>query len=635
MESYSLLSFFWEAKPIQLAAVVVFSMVFISMYVLPFLRMWPIQVFLLIMAVIFTYFHTLDVPFYLDDFSSIQENPVIYLWKGTLPELWQFSALRIVGYLTFALNYQNDQFQVAGYHVVNIFIHFLAGCAVLSLFRGIVRTPLLATQLSSETKFWLPLLAALIFVLHPLQTQAVTYIVQRLASLAALFYIGALASFIQARLASSWKSRSFWVSFCLMMALLAFLTKQNTATLPLALLLLEFLFFPLSKQRLATIGMGLFITGTIIGGVLTWTFHLNVFTLLPELTQETEEIPRLTYLATQMNVLWTYIRLFFWPTGLHIDYDYPLSKGFWLHHEIFPILSNIFSNLTLWSSLGHGILLSLAFFNSRRRPLLAFGILFYYLAHLIESSLIPIRDVIFEHRTYLPNLGLSGLCASILTMLLPQSLTHLKINVLSRHVWIVTLVLLEIMGIATWQRNQLWRDPIALWQNNVHLAPGKERGWIILGKHLIQAGKPAEGLEVLNHVVNSNPEGMVTTETALIIIVAHKMLKQYEQALEWIDRFLRVPTLRPFDVAKFLVNKGNIFYEQKRYQEAEAAYREAIRIYPSGLKAHINLANVLGLTGRINEAISLYQEVLTIEPSNAAAQQNLQVLLEATKASKN
>jgi len=89
------------------------------------MKLSSVQVLLLALAIVLTYGHTLDVPFYLDDFSSIQENPIIFDWQGTLAELWQFSALRIVGYFSFALNYQVHQFQVAGYHVINILIHFL------------------------------------------------------------------------------------------------------------------------------------------------------------------------------------------------------------------------------------------------------------------------------------------------------------------------------------------------------------------------------------------------------------------------------------------------------------------------------------------------------------------------------
>lgn len=127
-----------------------------------------IQALILLIAVIVTYGHTLDVPFYLDDFSSIKENPILYNWQGTFFEIWNTYKLRVIGYLSFALNYQFHQFQVYGYHLINIFIHFLTGLAVFGLMRGLIATP----ALNNQTKTWLPLIVALIFVLHPLQIQA-------------------------------------------------------------------------------------------------------------------------------------------------------------------------------------------------------------------------------------------------------------------------------------------------------------------------------------------------------------------------------------------------------------------------------------------------------------------------------
>jgi hypothetical protein len=175
---------------------------------------WYVQILGLALVIIVTYGHTLDVPFYLDDFSSIRENHIIYNWQGTFAELWHFSALRIVGYVSFVMNYQVHQFQVYGYHIVNIIIHFLAGLAILGFLRGLVRTPTLSKVLSNEAKLWLPFVAALIFVLHPLQIQGVTYIVQRLASLAAFFYLAAMACFVQTRLSSKNIFRFSWGLAC-------------------------------------------------------------------------------------------------------------------------------------------------------------------------------------------------------------------------------------------------------------------------------------------------------------------------------------------------------------------------------------------------------------------------------------
>jgi tetratricopeptide (TPR) repeat protein len=638
------------------------------------LTIWYLQALLLAIAVVLSYGHTLDVPFYLDDFSSIQENPVIYQWQGTLAELWQFAALRIVGYLSFALNYQVHQFQVAGYHVVNIFIHFLTGCAVLGLLRGLVRTPLLTHTLSDDAKRWLPLVVALIFVLHPLQIQAVTYIVQRLASLAALFYIGTMACFIQARLSQVTWQRALWIITCILLALLAFFTKQNTATLPIALLLLELTFFPLHQvslpllnlerfdnfskvvksskfaerfdnfskvvksskfaERVAKVAIALF--GLIVfGGLVALVLDQNPFSLqaMQALTQETTEISRTSYLATQMSVLWTYLGLFVWPATSHIDYDYPITEGFLDSNDNYHLIARLLHSEALWALAGHLILLGLAFYSFRRKPLIAFSIIFYYLAHSIESGLIPIRDVIFEHRTYLPNLGLCILSGWLLVVTLSK-FENLDSNRFSLSIIHYSLFIGILLSYATWQRNQMWRDPIALWQHNVAQSPGKQRGWIILGKHLLQADRPAEGLKVLEeHAVvksyraDGNYDISLTTETALNIVVAHKMLRQYDEALKWIDIAFQNPTLRPFDQAKFLVNKGNILFEQRRYPEAEASYRQAMQVYPQNLKARINLASVLGMSGRIDEAIALYQEVLAIDPSDALVKEQLQKLL--------
>ncbi len=651
-----------------------------------------ISVVLLAISIVLTYGHTFDVPFYLDDFSSIQENPVIFEWQGTLAELWQFAALRIVGYFTFALNYQIHQFQVAGYHIVNILIHFLTGCAILGLLRGLVRTPALNTVLSEESKRWLPLIVALIFVLHPLQIQGVTYIVQRLASLSALFYIAAMACFIQARLTENWNYRSFWILACLLLALFAFFTKQNTATLPITLLLLELIFFPGSKRRLILAG-GIAVFGLGIAWlILAYVFKQNPFSLeaMATLTRETTTISRTSYLATQMSVLWTYIGLFFWSASSHIDYSYPITEGFLYVNENYHFVAKVLHSEAIWALIGHLFILSLAAYNFRRRPLVAFGIFFYYLAHAVESSLIPIRDVIFEHRTYLPNLGLAVLCAWLFVVQIPYWLNSLaqiiiknsaennrrkkklgfskdsaennrrkkkpsflkKLGFSSQllhQLFVATsiITLLLVLGSATWQRNQMWRDPVALWQHNVEQSPEKKRGWVILGKHLVQRGQLEKeqghtkqsqetlkkSIETLNHALiktkkSDGTESLTfSVETALNLIVAYKSLHQYDNALAWVNRALAMKHLiRPFDHAKFLVNKGNIFYELKRYRESEASYRKAIQIYPHNLKARINLASLLSVTGHYDEAIALYQKVLAIDPSNAYVKKILQKL---------
>jgi len=192
----------------------------------------------------------------------------------------------------------------------------------------------------------------------------------------------------------------------------------------------------------------------------------------------------------------------------------------------------------------------------------------------------------------------------------------------------VSLILVVTLGTATWLRNEQWRDPIALWQYNVQQSPNKSRAWVILGKHLIQDGKPKEGIDALKRSITrvTNRDGSITTsysiETILNMVVAHKMMGEYAIALTWIDQALK-GELNNFNRAKFLVNQGNIFYEQKRLAEAEQAYRRAIELYPAGLSARANLASILGTLGRNAEAEALYLEILKIDPNNAVVLENL------------
>lgn len=598
------------------------------------------QMFLVSLATLLTYYHTLDVPFYLDDFSSIQENPVISQWSGSFYELWQYAKTRIIGYWTFALNFQVHQFEVAGYHAVNMLIHVLSGIAVLFLLKGMVRTPVLADSLPPFAKLYLPPLVALLFVLHPLQISAVTYIVQRLASLGALFYLLALACYVQMRLTSPPLQRMYWGLGTVLCALLAFGTKQHTLTLPVAMLLVEWVCFVPNWRRLLILVVGLIMVVIGLGVSWAWFLDFNPFSLtaLESLTRETVEISRLSYFATQMQVLWTYLTLFVFPSSAHIDYAYPIVEDFLHPNMNYPLIARLLQSASIWALLGHVSLFAFALYLRRRCPWLSFAILFYYLAHSIESSLIPIRDVIFLHRTYLPNFALCLALGGFLTILLPRYLpkpsylSPLSYFSPANSLALLTLALLITLGTATWQRNELWRDPIALWQHNVILSPEKQRGWIILGKHLIQADRPQEGIEALERSFTETLQTdgsyavTLTPETALNLVVAYKKLKQYSQALDWVNRAFEFPSLQPMDRAKFLINQGNIFFELKSYSQAISSYRTALQLNPYSLNARINLASVLGVTGQIAEAKQLYQEVLKLDPNNLYVQGNLQRL---------
>jgi tetratricopeptide (TPR) repeat protein len=568
-----------------------------------------LQLALIALAACAAYSNTLHVPFYLDDFSAIRENPLVSRWQGIGP-LWSAAPTRLLAALSLALNYRLGRFDPLGYHLFNTLVHLLAGVAVLGLARGVVRSPRVCDSMPEPARVALPLVTALVFALHPLQTQAVTYVVQRLTSLVAVLYLGALAAYVQARLAPATRARIAWAAICVAATLATFVTKENSATLPIALLLTEVALFTPSRRRLLWTSAAALAAIAVLWAIVALGHASDPRAgahSLDVMTRETPDVPRGRYLATQMVVLLRYLRLFVLPTGLHLDYAFPLRDG-------------LPRGEVLLAASVHVALLGVGLACWRRRPVVTFGVLFYYLAHAVESSVFPIRDVIFEHRTYLPNFGLCLVAAWLLVAELPRTPFGARLGRA-----LVPLILVAL-GVATWQRNQQWRDPVAFWQRNARLAPAKPRVWATLGRNLVEANRPEEGAEALEHAIRLRREthdpGDEDALDAINMMWALRLLKRYDQALALNAEFTRRP-LPPWVRANFYVNEGNVYFEQQRPVEADQAFRRAVELAPHSLPAMANLASTGARLGRYAEAESLYVEVLVVDPDDRTTRFNL------------
>jgi len=352
------------------------------------------------------YSNTLNATWHFDDSVVVTENWSLRDLRGNFNTI--FSANRSVGFFTFALNYYFNKLNVTGYHVVNILIHIVNALLVYSLVMLTLKTPaMVKSRLASQARF-LALASGLIFVSHPIQTQAVTYIAQRFASLATLFYLLSVVFFAKARL-SIGRGKAFlsplhlvWYSLSLFSAFCAMHTKEIAFTLPCIICLFEFFFFDSSSRSLTKrllyllpfiltfaiipANMGLFSKvqakplGDIIGEIR-------------EQVQETPLISRKDYLLTQFNVIVTYIRLLFLPMNQNLDYDYPIARSFFQ----FPTFLSFLFLLVL-------VILAVYLFLKDYR-FISFATFWFFITLSVESSIIPIRDVIFEHRVYLPSVG--------------------------------------------------------------------------------------------------------------------------------------------------------------------------------------------------------------------------------------
>ena len=350
---------------------------------------------LLVPLGILCYANTLAVPFVFDDHAMITANEAV---TGPLDmgEIWRFHPGRFVTFLSLALNHMAGGLQVWGYHLVNLAIHLAAALVLGWLIRLLFSANAGAPEHLRRQGHSIAMLAAILFVAHPVQTQAVTYIWQRSTSLAALFYLLSLALFVRARLGGQAGTGKpvihFWVG-SLVCGLLAMFTKEISFTLPLAIAAVEVFLL----RACARAPRWFYAPYALLLAIIPLSYLLSLG-LYQERAGETAMAP-LTYLFTQVSVTLTYLRLFLLPLGQNLDYDYPLAAPT-------PVF-------VLEAMLLLGILI-LAVVIARRDRWLSAGLLFFFLTLAVEAGAFTLPDVIFEHRLYLPMAGLCLFAATVL-----------------------------------------------------------------------------------------------------------------------------------------------------------------------------------------------------------------------------
>jgi hypothetical protein len=345
------------------------------------------------------YSNTFSVPFLFDDRPNITLNPnvqiKVFTWERmeALIKYTYRESLRIFSYFTFALNYYFGEFDPFGYHLVNLVIHVCSGIFLYGFLYLTLNLPSLREKYGALS-YRVALFASLIFISHPVQTQSVTYIVQRMASMAGMFYLLTFVLYIQGRL-SKGRGRFLYFGGGFLSYLLGVFTKENTAILPFFIALYEFYFFqnlelsPRGKKVLFALVGTLLVLG-VLGFLVLGQRYID-------LTIEGYKFRSFTMserVLTQFRVVLYYLTLLIFPlpSRLNLDYDFLLSKS---------ILQPPTTLVAIVVVLG---LIGYSFWTARKRPLLSFCILWYFGNLVIESSIFPL-EMVFEHRLYLPAVG--------------------------------------------------------------------------------------------------------------------------------------------------------------------------------------------------------------------------------------
>ncbi|HZV82060.1 MAG TPA: tetratricopeptide repeat protein [Geobacteraceae bacterium] len=570
---------------------------------------------LICIAGIAVYANTLNAPFVLDDITSITNNPITRNFRIVLNS-------RIVNYVSLALNYRLHGLDVTGYHVVNLCIHLANGMLVYTFLNLLLKTPVLAISgFSRSEKPLISLCSALLFTCHPIQTQAVTYIAQRATSLAALFYLATHVLYLAARLSPSRQRAIAIGTAAFATALLAMATKEIAFTLPLTLLLVEFMFFGGSlRQRVLPLSL-LFLPMLFVPLALVPTLGArgNLAEQLSKITSLTTDISRGEYLLTQFRVILTYLRLIFVPVGQNVDYDYPVIRS--LSPGVLASLAVIVAMIGLSAYL-------VVRARQKGEPglkLVAFGIFWFFTALSIESTVIPLPDVIFEHRLYLPSVGF--IAASVAALLAGRH--HLQGKAPSAAALVLPLLALALLVLAgtAAARNEVWRDEVSLWEDIVAKSPSKARAHGNLGNAYQSRGRFEDAAREYREVIRLDPKDPGARVNLGTICYRQQ---KWAEAAEW---YRQAVSLDPGNAAAHY-NLGKTLMEEGKLSGAERELREAIRARPDYDPAHNSLGIVYFKMQRYPEALAEIRTAVRLNPANTEAVKNAETLEQALRGKK-
>jgi len=546
------------------------------------------------------YSNTFHSPFVFDDIVRIEENPAIRIDKLNIKNLWnsafgkRSARSRPVGNISFALNYYFHQYELTGYRILNIIIHIVTGILLWLTLKKTLN--LKSVRPEFEHGKWIALFTALLWLVNPVQTQSVTYIVQRLNSMAAMFFLLSFLFYLNGRLTAKKGMRWTWFVGAAWAWFLALGCKQNTAMLPFFIFLYEWYFFQDLNvdwlKRNIKYFLIIFVVFIIVAIIFLGTKPLDRLASIGDYAKNEFTLPE--RVMTEWRVVVYYLSLIILPhpSRLNLDYDFALSYS----------LINPFT--TLLSLIGIIGLIILAVFMAKKQRLMSFCI-FWFLGNLvIESSVIPLA-IIFEHRIYLP---------SMLVCLIPVILFY-------RHIkpeWLavgISCALIILFSYWTFERNNVWRDRLTLWADCVKKSPNKARPYSNLGVAQKKQNMADEAFQNFRKALQLDPNYVDAHHNLGV------MLEAQNKKSEAIAHYRKAVELDPTYVRSY--NNLGLALLEDNPDEAIVHFIKALQIKPNFAQAHNNLGLALSKQGKISEAIDHYAKALSIEPNSAKAHLNL------------
>ncbi len=570
-----------------------------------------ISLFIILIAV---YSNSFYGEWHYDDFANIVDNPHIQMKSFSWPEIkecilgiYQDKLSRPLSYLSFGLNYRLGGMDVFGFHVFNFVIHYLSSVFLFLFIYNTLRLPVLRDKYS-VVAYSTALLATVFWAIHPLFVTSVTYIVQRMASMAGMFYILSMYLYLKARTTEKTGPAIALFSGCALAGLASFLTKENAAMLPVSIVLFDLILIQgVTKESVKRFGKIIVIPLLIF--FILGLIYTNGFskTLSGYAIRDFSMIERL---LTEPRVIIFYLTLLFYPIGsrLTLIYDVAVSRSF----------------LDPWTTIPSILLIALlvgfALYLVKKRPLISFCILFYFLNHLVEGSVIPL-ELIYEHRNYLPAMLIFIHLAELIIFIL-NYFSYKKAIQFAIAAGVVVITIAE--GAVTYNRNQIVSDDFLLWTDNIQKSPELSRPYANLGRIYYNHGDRTKAFQEYEKAMQLDRFG---NKVIRAVQESNLGLYYFEERQDDLamDYFKKSSQYLP-DYIYNITYPAKIKLRQNKISEARQLLEEKYNKHPDNREIMQLYSLVLVKSGEIDKAQKLARKILDKDPNSLSA---LTILAEA------
>ena len=558
-----------------------------------------------------------------DDPAIVQNRTIRQLWPIWKPLCPPSSGVTVNGRpllnLSLAINYAVSGYQIWSYHATNLAIHLLAA---LLLFGIVRRTLVLPTMRDRWGAAAIPvaLVIALLWAVHPLQTESVTYIIQRAESLVGLFYLLTLYCFIRGEGAdipyitksspngsqTACGFATFWYFASVSACLLGMASKEVMVSAPLVVLLYDRTFCAGSFREAWRRRHGFYLALAGAWLVLGWLL-IRAGNLRSTADLEPRQFTWWSYLLTQPGVIVHYLRLVAWPSPLCLEYGWPPAQN--VDEVLFPVIPVVaLLVLTLWAL--------------AKRPAWGFLAHCFFAVLAPTSSFLPLGQAAFEHRMYLP---LAAVVTGLVVGAWFVGRWLVDRGTISRPASLVLGGLLAMCasiacGTIAFHRNLDYASELSIWEDTVAKAPDSPRAHNNLGAALVNSGQLQKGIDEYWKALEIDPVNLTAHNGLGSALVG---CGRGDEAIAHCRKALEIHP----DNAELVNNLGAALASRGKIDEAVVQYEKALELKPDCAQAHNNLGSVLFERGRIDDAIDHFEKALASRPDYAEAHNNLAAAL--------